>query len=92
MAKALKVNWSPQTFEELCDQWILPMLFLVSDEDLKRIERDFPNWEDQSKVLLIMAVEPKEKWRELGVPEYMMKYEIYREDEEEEWEEEWEEE
>ena len=92
MAKALKVNWSPETFEELRRQWILPMLFLVSSEDLKRLERDFPNGEDQTKVLLIMAVEPKEKWQELGVPEYMMKYEISWEDEEEEWEEEWEEE
>jgi len=62
----------------------LPFMILqMQDEDLEKLDKDFPKRKDKDRILVTMLVNPKEKWRELGVPEYLMKYEIADEDEEE---------
>jgi len=55
---------------------IVLMLLIIDDEDLERLHRDYPNWEDKKRILLAMFLNPKEKWAELGVPEYLWKYEL----------------
>jgi len=51
------------------------MLLQMDKEDLKRLDKDFPEglWE---KVLYIMQTRPKSEWKKWGVPDYMMRYEI----------------
>jgi len=49
---------------------------LIDEEDLERLHRDYPNWEDKKRILLTMFLNPKEKWAKLGVPEYLWKYEL----------------
>ena len=47
----------------------------IADEDLDRLEKELGN-QKAKQVLLTMMVAPKEDWQKLGVPEFMMKYEI----------------
>jgi len=54
----------------------------MQDEDLERLGKDYPNKKDWERILITMLLNPKEKWKELGVPDYLMKYEIADEDEE----------
>ncbi len=64
----------------------LPFMILqMRDEDLEKLEQDenYPTKEEADKVLLTMILNPKEKWKELGVPSYLMKYEFVDEDDEE---------
>jgi hypothetical protein len=56
------------------------MLLQISDEDLKKLERDFPK--DGDRILLLMLTHPKEEWEKLGIPPYLRKYELVDEDEE----------
>lgn len=44
------------------------------EEDLARLKREFRS--DMEDVLITMVTNPKEKWKELGIPDYMMKYEL----------------
>ena len=63
----------------------LPFMILqMQDEDLEKLGRDYPKgWK---AVLMAMLLFPKEKWKELGIPEYLRKYEIEEyEEEEEDW-------
>ena len=44
------------------------------EEDLARLKREFRS--DMEDVLITMVTNPKEKWKELGISDYMMKYEL----------------
>ncbi len=44
------------------------------EKDLVRLKREFRS--DMEDVLITMVTNPKEKWKELGIPDYMMKYEL----------------
>ena len=52
----------------------------IEDEDLERLEKELGR-KQVEKVLLIMMVTPKKDWKERGVSDYMMKYEVIEEDE-----------
>jgi len=58
------------------------MIYQMRDEDLERLGKDYPNKKDWERILITTLLNPKEKWKELGVPDYLMKYEIADEDEE----------
>ena len=77
-----KKNLSQQTLIKKAEEFLPWMLIQMQDEDIKRLDRDFPKKEDRKKILITMLLNPKEKWKELGVPDYLMKYEVVDEDEE----------
>ncbi len=57
------------------------MVLQMQDEDLVELDRDYPRgWQ---VILMAMLLFPKERWKELGIPDYLMKYEIEDEEEEE---------
>ncbi len=71
------------TAEEIEDY--LPLMFLqIKDEDLEKAEKDYGQIENFKKVLRIMLSTPKEQWKEKGIPDYLMKYEI-ADEEDEDW-------
>ncbi len=74
-------NSLPPTLIERTKSLIGFMLLQIADEDLQKLDRDYPNgkWKE---ILLKLLLYPKSKWKELGVPDYLMKYEIVNEDEE----------
>jgi len=78
--KALKKNSSQQILIEKAKQFIPFMLLQMQDEDLKKLDKDYKKKEEKEKVLLNMLLNPKEKWKELGVPDYLMKYEVVNEE------------
>ena len=78
-----RTNLSQQTLMREAERFIPFMILQMHDEDLDRLGKDYPKKKDWEKILVTMLTNPKEKWRELGVPEYLMKYEIADEDEEE---------
>ena len=59
------------------------MIYQMRDEDLKKLGRDYGK--ARAVLLLAMLLFPKERWEELGIPEYLRKYEIADEDEEDDW-------
>ena len=78
-----KKKSSPAMLEAARD--FLPFLLLqLDDQDLERLERDFPDKEEGEKVLLTMLTAPREEWERLGVPPYLLKYQLMSEEEEEE--------
>ena len=58
------------------------MIYQMRDEDLRKWGKDYKG-EEGIYVLMAMLLFPKERWEELGIPEYLRKYEIA--DEEEDW-------
>ena len=61
----------------------LPFMILqIEDEDLKKLGEDYGK--SQAVLLLAMLLFPKERWEELGIPEYLRKYEI-ADEEEDDW-------
>jgi len=71
----------PKAELEKARKFIPLMILQMQDEDLKQLGKDFKK-EEWMHILMAMLLFPKEKWKELGIPDYLMKYEI--EDEEEE--------
>jgi hypothetical protein len=78
-----KKNLSQSTLIERAKQFIPFLILQLQDEDLERLDREYSP-EERERIALTMLLNPKEKWRELGVPDYLMKYEIVSEDEDEE--------
>jgi len=78
-----KKNLSQQTLIKEAEEFLPWMILQMRDEDLKKLDKDYPNKKEREQVLITMLTNPKEKWKELGVPEYLMKYEIADEDEDE---------
>ena len=70
---------------KLADQHAFGLAMFIEEEDVKRLTRDFGN--KGIRVLKVMLIYPKEQWKELGVPEYMMKYDIKKVTDEEDEEE-----
>ena len=61
----------------------LPFMILqMQDEDLKKLDGEYPR--GKYAVLMAMLLFPKERWKELGIPDYLMKYEITEDEEDEE--------
>ena len=77
-----KRNLSQQTLIKKAEEFLPFMIYQMQDEDLERLGKDYPNKKDWERILITMLLNPKEKWKELGVPDYLMKYEIADEDEE----------
>ena len=77
-----KKSLSQQTLIKKAEEFLPFMIYQMQDEDLERLGKDYPNKKDWERILITMLLNPKEKWKELGVPDYLMKYEIADEDEE----------
>ena len=77
-----KKSLSQQTLIKKAEEFLPFMIYQMQDEDLERLVKDYPNKKDWERILITMLLNPKEKWKELGVPDYLMKYEIADEDEE----------
>ncbi|NPA32505.1 MAG: hypothetical protein GXO04_02635 [Aquificae bacterium] len=57
----------------------LPLMILrIADEDLERLGKEYG--QNAYLILKAMLLFPKDKWKELGIPNYMMKYEIEEEE------------
>ncbi len=70
----------PQERRERAKEFIPFMILQMQDEDLKKLGEEYrKNW---IYILMAMLLFPKEKWKELGIPDYLMKYEIENEEEE----------
>jgi len=65
------------TLTEEAEAWLGLFALLIEDEDLDRLEKEL-GAQKAKQVLLTMLVAPKEDWKKLGVPEFMMKYDIER--------------
>jgi len=46
----------------------------IQDTDLKRLKWEYRS--DFEEVLITMLTNPRERWEELGIPSYMMKYRL----------------
>ncbi len=77
-----KKKLSQQTLIKKAEKFLPWMILQIQREDLERLDKDYPNKQDGDRILLTMLLNPKEKWKELGVPDYLMKYEIVDEDDE----------
>ena len=73
----------PQERRERARKFIPFMILQMRDEDLKKLGEDYKG-EAWISVLMAMLLFPKEKWEELGIPDYLMKYEITEDEEDEE--------
>jgi len=71
-----------ETMEEMAKKFLPFMILQIADEDLEKLEKDYPERNQADKILITMLLNPKEKWKELGVPEYLLKYEIENEENE----------
>ena len=71
----------PQEEREQARKFIPFMILQMRDEDLEELDKDYKE-EERIYVLMAMLLFPKEKWKELGIPDYLMKYEIADEEEE----------
>jgi len=80
--KVSKRNLSQQTLIKKAEKFLPFMIYQMRDEDLERLDKDYPDKRERDRILITMLLNPKEKWKELGVPDYLMKYEIADEDEE----------
>jgi len=72
----LKENSSQQTLIKKAEDFLPFMILQMRDEDLERLDKDYPDKKERDRILITMLLNPKEKWKELGVPDYLMKYEI----------------
>jgi len=54
----------------------------MQNEDLEKLYKDFPKKKLWGKRLFTMLLNHKKKWKELGMPDYLMKYEIANKNEE----------
>ena len=70
----------PQEDREDARKFIPFMILQMRDEDLDKLDRDYGREGDY--VLMAMLLFPKERWEELGIPEYLRQYEIADEEEE----------
>ncbi len=72
----------PQERRKRAKEFIPFMILQMRDEDLKKLGEEYQkNW---IYILMAMLLFPKERWKELGIPDYLMKYEIEDEEEEDE--------
>jgi len=72
-------NPSLSTLMKEAEKYLGLFVLQIADEDLNRLEEELGT-QKAKQVLLTMMVAPKKDWEKLGVPKFMMKYEI--EDEE----------
>ena len=70
----------PQEEREQARKFIPFMILQMRDEDLEKLDKEYGKEGDY--LLMAMLLFPKEKWKELGIPDYLMKYEIENEEEE----------
>ncbi|WP_157560456.1 hypothetical protein [Hydrogenivirga sp. 128-5-R1-1] len=71
----------PEELEE-ARKFVPLMIYQMRDEDLEKLDREGLG-EKGNYFLMAMLLFPKERWEELGIPEYLRKYEIA--DEEDDW-------
>ncbi|GAB6066274.1 hypothetical protein JCM9492_13670 [Aquifex pyrophilus] len=78
-----EVEKQPKKLREKAESFIPFMLLQMEDEDLDRLDREYSR-KEAIYLMMAMLLFPKERWTELGIPDYLMKYEIAGEEEEEE--------
>jgi hypothetical protein len=72
-------NLPLSTLMKEAEKYLGLFVLQIADEDLDRLEKELGN-QKAKQVLLTMMVAPKEDWERLGVPKFMMKYEVEEEE------------
>ncbi|WP_459774353.1 hypothetical protein [Aquifex pyrophilus] len=79
----MEVEKQPKDLREKAKSFIPFMLLQMEDEDLDRLDSEYSK-KEAIYLMMAMLLFPKEMWTEMGIPDYLMKYEIANEEEEEE--------